>query len=145
MRGERRADQAEAIAGVQAAATKRSRGRIAVEGDHGGAGGEKGAAVAAGAEGAVDQGQAGRRSQGLDHLGQQDGDVRRAGHAQAAPALARRCWARRAGQALAGDGALFGAVGLEGLARPDLEAVAQADHRRPSRSGRTARTGSPAG
>jgi hypothetical protein len=34
-------------------------------------------------------------------------------------------------QAVAGQLALGGAVGLEGFARPDLEALAQADHRHP--------------
>ncbi len=116
-------------------------GRIAVEGDHVRAGVEEGAAVAAGAEGAVDHQLAGAGARASTTSASRTGVCGASRHA-AAPGAGRALLRAQVGQALAGDVALARAMGLEGVARPDLEAVAADRPPPPSRSGRTARTGS---
>ncbi len=102
--GEAVLDQAEAAAGDQRGG-EAGGGGIAVEGDHLGPRLEESAAVAAGAEGAIDHHLARLGRQRGQHLGQQHGLVRGAGHAAptfwcGAPVMPRpRCGPPAAGRA----------------------------------------------
>ena len=106
---------------------------VAVERHHLGAAGEERGAVAARPEGAVDDQLAGLGRQRHQHLREQHRGMGRVSHwrARLHGILGAEPQAAAGDQRLAGDLPLAGHPIAEGFARPDLEAVAQANDRHP--------------